>query len=90
MTDKVAPEKIDLSESPLEGARLPEDFDKLGPITLMLPRKIELRPMAAYSMVEIEQLPEIPPPRHDIPSADRYGRKDLEWVLRVLQLQHGE
>ena len=100
MDDKVAPVKSDLSEpaSKVEGDALhpvPTDnstpHDK--PIVIMLPKGVEKRPLAAFSMVDINHLPEMTPPTLTNPPLDMKcvtGGKDLELVFNVLIEHEGK
>ena len=102
MIDKVAPMQTDLSvlvhpivggaPSPVQTIDTEQAdlrFEEGSPIQIRLPQRLELRPVAAFSQVDIDRLPELSPPR-TAPSATPYfqigGGKDLELVLNVLLL----
>ena len=96
--DKVAPVLTHLSESNLavQGTQLQQpasDFDKQCPMAVNVPLDIQKRPIAAFSMVDIAELPEISPQSEKTRTmnvVEQTLQKDLELVLQVLMHNAGQ
>ena len=105
MCDKVTPVENDLSvlDETAKGVKVqPVQTDKTvkadlqseggSATTLRPPSCLQLRPIAAFSKVDIDKLPELTPsptPSSSTPLLHIVGGKDLELVLQVLLTEKG-
>ena len=70
-----------------------QELKEGSPAILRLPPRIDSRPLATFSLVDIDTLPVLSPPADAPPIAPAFsigGGKDLELVLQVLLHHDGQ